>query len=190
MHKKIALFIVLLFFIILYSCIPNKNYYYENGITKPKKSNFDLAKSPYPYHLKEKDWIDTNSIYVTQYYLKSKDSTQKIVEQSYLRFFKNGRVSSRFKTIKNGELNSINYNDFDYGPIGYYKIDETNKITYEFFLVYEIGKYVKKYGYIKKDRIFLFKHAYKKYDFPKPNADNCQIYTRKKVTNLTHIPDW
>lgn len=188
MYKKIVFFIVL--FIITYSCIPNKNYYYENGITKPKKSNFDLAKPPYPYQLKENDLIDTNSIYITQYYIKSKDSTQKIVEQSYLHFFKNGRVSSRFKTIENEELNAINYNNFDYGSIGYYKINETNRITYEFFLVFELGKYVKKYGYIKNDSIFLFKHSYKKYGFPKPNTDNCQIYIRKKATNLTETPDW
>jgi len=171
--------------ILFTSCVPFKNYYYDdNGITKPKKPKFDLAKRPLPYQLKKTDLIDTNSVYINSFVLKYKDGSQKLNEK-YLRFFNNGRS---FFGINHTEI--TNYKNFDTGWIGYYKIDNNNGIVIEEFRVYEVGKYVKMYGYIKNDSIFLFDRAYKDNNYPLPNENNCTIYIRKKIINLTGAADW
>ena len=168
--------------ILTVSCIPFKNYYYDaNGITKPKKANFDLAKAPNPYQLKETDLIDTNAVYVHKFTTTFKDGSKKL-EETYLRFFKNGRFFSGIK--------ENNYNDFSHGSIGYYTLNKNNGIIIEAFRVYETGKYVKEYGYIKKDTIYLFKYPFKNKGFPKPNNTNCKIYILKKIANLSGTTSW
>ncbi|MCF6350815.1 MAG: hypothetical protein L3J23_07275 [Flavobacteriaceae bacterium] len=186
MYKRI--FLTLFFFVtLIISCtIPFKNYYYDKGITKPKKSKFKLAKPP--YQLKKEDLIDINAVYINKHELSRKDGGKEPVE-SHLRFFNNGRYFYG-GSVKPAKENLTHYNNLSNGFVGYYKINNNNKIIYEYFWVHEIGKYIKEYGYIRNDSIFMYKSSYKKNGFPKPNENNCQIYVRKKVDGLTGEASW
>ena len=178
--------------LILFLCLQLnscKNYYYNSqGGTRPKTNKFSYSKTPYT--LKQNDAIDANSIYLNTSLLYYGGKEHE--DYHILRFFPNGRYNEDLVSKKE-DLNSQQYNNVNNTlMIGYYKIEDNNKISLEYFRVKhkEGGFFQKRYGYIKNDSIFLFYNLKNNSTYPKPTKENCRIYVKKEIEGLTGNPDW
>ena len=186
--KKIT--VLLLLFIIIGCNTLFENYYRteDRGI-RPKRSKFELAEQA--YHLIKKDMIDTSSVYI--YQKETYRNERKEIEEYFYRFFSNGKCIRGFSSdFKRNQLTLSDFNNLARGGsfIGYYKIESPLNLVTETFSVGvgENGKYIKEYGIIKGDTIFLS-------DSPLINKEkiddnNIEIYIKKKVEGLTGTPDW
>ena len=183
--------LVILIFICFISC---KNYYInEKGGYRPKKANFEFAKTP--YILKKEDMIDTASVYVSEGTVLYGEELRK--RTSYIIFLSNGRCYLGRNDRGKSELSLEVLNNFNgYGSIGYYRINN-DKIKIESYEVTlggargNTGYFVKNSGYIKNDVIYLFIDPNVDVEnLPISNNQNSAIYIRRKVEGLTGTPDW
>ncbi|WP_438711330.1 hypothetical protein ACSTS3_00030 [Aquimarina muelleri] len=186
--KKLVMFTLIL--LVTTSCSLFLNYEYnDTGGLRPKKLRFELTKIP--YQLTKRDNLDTNAIYIKKHPIKVENG-EVIEEQTFLRFFANGRYlisGSQFQK----ELNLEDINNLSRGFVGYYEIKQNKYLYGEFFWIRynEGGRYVKEYGLLEEDKIFMFKSPPENGVFPKPNKNNCNIYIRKKIQGLSETsPDW
>ncbi|WP_103071790.1 hypothetical protein [Aquimarina sediminis] len=167
-----------------------KNYYRtkDRGI-RPKRPKFELAKKN--YSLTKNDIIDTSAVYIYQKEVVYGNG-EKEIEEYFYRFFSNGKCIRGFPSdFKRNKLILSDFNNLNRGGsfIGYYQIKDSNNLVTETFSVGvgENGKYIKDYGVLKGDTIFLFNAPFTK---EKINKGNVEIYIRKKVEGLTGTPDW
>ncbi|GGX14492.1 hypothetical protein [Aquimarina muelleri] len=168
-----------------------KNYYYTEKLgLRPKTPKYKLTKTTFGPD--KNNLIDENSIYINEREIIYKNGGREKKEY-FLRFFTNGKCVWGYPyDFKRKTLNIEDINNMSRGGafVGYYKIEDTNKIFVETFYVGvgENGKYDMDYGIIKGDTIFLS-------DSPlinkeKININNTKIYIKKKIEGLTGTPDW
>ncbi len=178
--KKMVIFFSLVF--TLFSC---KNYYHNiNGGYRPKKPKFNLTAKNNQWNTK--NLIDTNNIYTSIDTLTY--GNEKFKSVFFLKFYEDGHsFQSSINPIINLKQQKIlpTY-------VGYYSIDEKKIIEIETFYVKhkERGIYLKEYGLLKNDTIFMYKSTIKNDIFPNPNEQNSTIYVKKKVVRFFDKPDW
>ncbi len=167
---------------ILVAC---KNYYHHvDGGYRPKKPKFTSLKKP--YKLKKEDILNTKSIYISTDTLEY--GNKKYKSLFFIKFYNNGRS---FQSSIDAKIN-VNEQKLTPTYIGYYTINKGNLLEIETFYVKhkEKGVYIKEYGWIKQDTLFMFKSLPKRDMFPNPDKSNSTIYVLKKVESLSEIPDW
>lgn len=172
--KKLVIVIVIFSFP-LTGCV---NYYTSvNGGYRPNNPKFSLSNKP--YRLKSDDLIKPNSVYLSTDTL----SYGNYKSLFYLLFFDNGRCATGSVEIgKKRIVDDIK----KFSNVGYFQIDEKNKIEFEIFYVKnkERGWYEKSIGFISKDSIIM----------EKKNSENSKFlkfFRTKKDLHLHEIlPDW
>lgn len=178
--KKVVGFIILSS--VLFSC---KNYYHHiNGGYRPKKAKFSLVNKNYQSN-DNNNPIDTESIYTSIDTLVYGSGEYRSV--FFLKFYRNGQS---FQSSLNPKIN-LSQQKISPTYIGYYTVNK-EEITMETFYVKhkEKGAYVKEYGVLKNDTIFMYKSSIKDDKFQKPNRKNSTVYIKKKIIKRFPKPDW
>lgn len=188
MVRKSVLVIISL---MCFSCY--KNYYYSSskiGGIRPKTLRFRLAK-PEPYRLKPEDQIDTTAIYIHKF-TGLLDKTKE--EQSFYRFFSNGRFVKVYKfEILGKSVSSY--------TIGYYRVENNDKVFLEVFIKVspaagDLGKYYPSIGIIKNNTLTVVSGVRKFTDIEWEEGKiseyhhTSKIYLKQKVDTLIGKPDW
>ncbi len=186
---NVKCFLILLM-VVMVSCATNLKRLPEGGF-RPKIPNFKLAKLPFKL---KNNVIDTNTVY---YELElDRDFRISYFDTSFYfyRFFSNGRVyvSKMFYKIPTDDAD---YNELKSGYIGYYKIEDNNKLIIETFEPINLGKFVIRYGTIKGDSIIIHSEDNSKLFFGLTDAkmdieDLSLVKLKSPKINLYSKPDW
>lgn len=178
------LVILLSFFFIFTSC---KNYYHDSliGGYRPKKPKFsEELKSSLS---NSQGLIDANSIYISSDTLIYGEGKYK--SNFFMKFYKDGRI---FRSSIDAKI-SIHNQELSPTFVGYYNVCKNEVVEIETFYVKhkERGNYIKSYGLVLNDTIFMYKSPIKKDSFPSPNKNNSITYIRKSIINdYSPEPNW
>jgi hypothetical protein len=145
---------IYLFLITLYSCIFSKPFIVDdNGIGIPKKDPFTLTKDPFVFPAN--CLLDTNKVYISMGTDRWFGNLYADTFYHYYVFFNNGYYYASKNYFEYPKI--TDFNQFNRGFIGSYRIEEDNKIAAEVYYPIERGRLQLRTGIIDTNKVTLTK---------------------------------